>query len=77
MTVFYRMEEQKTENQNMFEKYTEEVSKQFGTEEYCKTMDNIHVRMFEKLNQCIPFFASGKEEDARIEANRLDPKSGK
>lgn len=70
MTAFYRMEEQKTENQNMFEKYTEEVSKQFGTEEYCKTMDNIHVRMFEKLNQCIPFFASGRE-DARIEANRL------
>lgn len=54
----------------MLEAYTDMVRKAFGTEKYCTTMDNDKVRMFEKLNQCIPFFASGKE-DARAEANRL------
>ena len=52
---FYRYEEQKTANQKMFEAYTAMVSKRFGTEDYCTTMDNDRVRMFEKLNQCIPF----------------------
>ena len=68
--IFYRYEEQKKENQKMLEAYTDMVRKAFGTEKYCTTMDNDKVRMFEKLNQCIPFFASGKE-DARAEANRL------
>ena len=67
---YYRYEEQKTENRHMLKAFAESVRARFGTEEYRAFMDNENVRMFEKLNHCIPFFESGSEE-ARAEANRL------
>lgn len=68
--IFYETAVQRKRNHEIMKAYTEAVMSRFGTDNYCTTADNLNVRMFERLNQCIPFFDSGIET-ADIEANRL------